>query len=372
MEAHQQLEIEFARWNGLEPAQMVACSSGTAALHLALETVNHKSAKRSCREVLVPDFTMIACARAVVLAGLKPVFIDCGEDLLLSPEVLHDYAGNQQPAAKQLAAKQLAANSCGSVVALMVVHIYGRRCDMNKIQDFAVNHGIDVIEDLAEAHGIPPHPCTAAACWSFYRNKIVAGEEGGAVWFRDPESAAHARELRTLGFTEAHDFIHTPRGHNYRMSEAHARLIIESLRTVGQNIRERRRIETEYSTWCPPEWRMPPRNVPWVYDIRIPGLDRSRQARIVAALNAEGIAARMSFFPMSEQPEFKTGRDSRGSRAWKASQEVFYLPIQPGRTTKASVRKSYRIIHNELSNTQPTTCSNEPLAEAGHGPATSH
>ena len=107
MQPHEQLEQEWAAFNDLDPAGMVACSSGTAALHLALEALQLQPGS-TC---ILPDFTMIACARAVTLAGLVPVFVDCGDDLLM------DMA--------------LTPQACGEKTsAVMIVHIYGRQQSM--------------------------------------------------------------------------------------------------------------------------------------------------------------------------------------------------------------------------------------------------
>lgn len=84
MEAYQRLEKEWAEFNGLDSAGMVACSSGTAALHLALEAFRLPPGS----EVLVPDYTMVACPRAVAMAGLTPVFVDCDKRLLMDLQLL--------------------------------------------------------------------------------------------------------------------------------------------------------------------------------------------------------------------------------------------------------------------------------------------
>ena len=345
MEAHQQLEKEWAEFNDLDPAGMVACSSGTAALHLALEAFRLPQGS----EVIVPDFTMIACARAVTLAGLMPMFVDCDERLLMDFPLL--YAGWDRNTARVRGIK-----------AVMAVHVYGRKADMNCIAEFCSSKmqggdGLRIVEDLAEAHGIRPHPATDAAAWSFYSNKIVAGEEGGAVWFRDPEHAALARQLRSLGFTEAHDFDHVPRGHNYRMSNLHAHHIVSDLRNqnglpwIEGNQRIRQEIESWYDAACPVEWRMPPRDVVWVYDVRIPGADRDDLKRIVSALNSEGIAARLSFLPMHAQREYTGCRrvwDGGHDHAFWASEQVFYLPVQPGKTTETDCKLAFDMIRGEV------------------------
>lgn len=317
MRAHESLEEKWAQFNHLDPAGMVCCSSGTAALHLALEALRLPPSA----QVIVPDYTMIACARAVTLAGLEPVFVDCDERLLMDltlPEM--------GPGVKNL-----------NTYAMMAVHVYGRRVDMHKLHQAAEPRGLAVIEDLAEAHGILPHKHTDAACWSFYRNKIVAGEEGGAVWFRNHIHAAMARQLRNLGSTSANDYTHMARGHNYRMSNLHAAYIMcesvvwhneNSIHHYERNVQLRREVEAAYNVQCPPEWRMPYRDAPWVYDLRIPGLTRGRQDKIVAGLRAVGVEARHGFKPMRRQPEYlNVNWPAEPTKADIASREVIYLPL---------------------------------------------
>lgn len=298
MNAYEELETKFAEWVGW-PGHYVACATGTAALHLAFE------AMRLSGEVITSDFNMIAVPRAITMAGLTPVFVDCNEKLLLDTDTV-----------------------CAPEV-VMATHVYGRRCDMESIHSPAPP--LIVIEDLAEAHGVKPHPQTDAACWSFYKNKIVAGEEGGMVAFADPDHARLARSLRCLGFTDAHDYTHEPRGHNYRLSNLHAKLVLESLLGVNGSATERREIEAWYVEFTPKEWMQPLREAVWVYDVRIPGLTYDRQDWIVRGLHGEGIQARHGFKPMTAQREF---RGKALPKALKASKEVIYFPVEPGKTTR--------------------------------------
>lgn len=313
MQAFEQLEQSFAAWAGVE--NPVACANGTAALHLALEALRLPLGS----EVLVPEFTMVACARAVVLAGLKPVFVDCGEDLLLNVELIGE-------------------RITPKTRAILPVHVYGRRCDVDAVMWWAHTNHLQVVEDLAEAHGIHPHSETDAACWSFYQNKIIAGEEGGLVSFRDPEKAALAKMLRCQGFAEQHDFLHVPRGHNYRLSNANANLVLNSLRMADENLISRKWVEAWYDECVPEEYHQPSRLVPWVYDIRVRGMQSKQQNEIVRKLNAAGVAVRHGFKPMSEQPEFMESREATTLRAFHLSQEVLYFPISPG-LTKLDVRR---------------------------------
>lgn len=312
MRPHEQLEHDWAEFNGLCPDGMVACSSGTAALHLALEAWLPGGGGQ---RVVVPDYTMVACARAVTLAGMVPAFADCDDRLLMrGKDALRIAYGVNAPA-------------------VMAVHVYGRKIDRELLS--AIAQGSLLIEDMAELHGQPPHKFASAACWSFYANKVVGGEEGGAVWFADYDVAAKARSLRSLGFTEGHDYLHAPRGHNYRLADSLATLVLGSLSKYPLNRAMRRHAEEAYDEALPAEFKMPPRDVPWVYDVRVPGLTYTAQAAVVRGLNAAGVAARMGFKPMSLQREYcGTGAEcaeKATSNAHRLAPQTLYLPLMSGK-----------------------------------------
>lgn len=355
-EPHRMLEECLASWSN--SAYVVSCSSGTAALHLALESLTLPQGT----SVVVPNYTMVACARAVELAGLVPVFCEVTDRMVMDLDHL-DYLCSHDD----------------SIMGVMPVHLYGRTVNMDELDVLRRKYGIYVVEDLAEAHGINPHWCADASCWSFYKNKIVAGDEGGAVAFREGKVASKARSLRSLGFTEAHDYTHIPRGHNYRMSNTHASLIMESLVKVGENLTERRAIEATYDKLIPYQWhnvKAGPREVVWVYDIRVPNMTSETQNLLINNLRQGGIQARHGFKPMTRQEEFKRlGRKQRkrqnrdmtrkltsdsktGAELWynggisnsdRLSREVIYLPVQPGVTTPRDVFRASELIHHTLT-----------------------
>lgn len=342
MESYELLEKKLQEWSGMP--YVVCCSSGTAALHLALEVLQLPPKSR----VIVPDFTMVACPRAVTLAGLEPVFVDCDDGLLLHLGYIADLAKDYD------------------VKAIMPVHVYGRHCMKHPSWvETCKKRGWYVIEDLAEAHGVRPHPQTDATCWSFYKNKIIAGEEGGAVGFRDGKLATRARQLRSLGFTDDHDFVHVPRGCNYRLSNANASCILPNFREVTweswdyqndggcvrweNNVRRRREAESWYDELCPAEYKMPSRDVPWVYDLRVPGMPALRQTELVRALQAEGIAARHAFKPCHTQREYISCPLYGSGNAIVASREIIYLSLTPGTVTKESCRKAFEIVRRVVS-----------------------
>jgi len=302
MEPYEVLEIEWADAVNVPAHNAVVCNSGTSALHLALESFQFPSGS----EVIVPEFTMIACARAVTMAGLTPVFVDCEDDLLID-------------------ASKIEAAVTPMTVAVMPVHVYGRQCDMEIISSVASEFDLKVIEDCAEFHGAPLSGKAYAFCWSFYRNKIVAGEEGGAVVFSDCKEniADRARCIRCQGFTAEHDFRHHPRGVNSRMPNSQANLVRQSLQMMYRNISARRVAEVALNRMIPQEHHGSPREVPWVYDVH----NATDASSIVRKLNGVRIPARRAFCPMSRQEEYRT--DVQFLNADRMYESVFYLPLSP-------------------------------------------
>lgn len=324
MEAYQELELAWGKYT--DGDHVVACSSGTAALHLALEAL----ALPLGSEVVLPDFTMVSCARAVAMAGLVPVFVDCTPRLVIDPALVETAVTPRTRA-------------------VMAVHVYGRSCDMPALADVCGKYDLYLLEDSAEAHGLPPHPSTDATCWSFYRNKIVAGEEGGAVAFACGDLAKRAKKLRSVGFTEEHDYTHIPRGHNYRLANCLARQVLDSLKNVDANQKTRREMERVYDAKCPEKWRMPYRDCVWVYDVRIAGMTPWAQSEAVRQLNRASIAARHGFKPMSSQKEFRGCRRLKGDSAALAAREVIYLPVNPGTDAERTAERAFDVLQRTLA-----------------------
>lgn len=318
--SHLLLERRWAEFCGRDPSCVVACSSGTAALHLAMESLRAARGWRDGDRALVPDYTMAACGRAVSLSGMVPEFVPWADDL--SIDLTDSKLEFMFRTSRMMTYRK--------VRAVMPVHVYGRRCEMDRVAEVAREEGIAVVEDLAEAHGVEPHPATDAACWSFYRNKIVAGEEGGAVLFRNREEADVARSLRSLGFGPVQDYRHRPRGHNYRLADSLADLILRSLDEYPNNVRRRSVLRAVYGSrdYGP---RVSFRRTPeadWVFDLRVQGMTRAEQDGLVALLKSQGVEARHGFYPLSLQDEWRAIGVKRGDAPADVF-ETIYLPLSP-------------------------------------------
>ena len=177
-------EAELAPYHSVPHA--VAVSSGTAGLHLALLTLGMGEGD----EVIVPSFTFVAVANAVLQVRATPVFAE------IDPVTL-----NLDPASVERAVTP-------RTRALLVVHTFGVMAEMDALQQIARRHALVLIEDACEAIGAqfgdPPNARRAGsfgdlAVFGFYPNKQLTTGEGGAVLARDPAHAARLRSLRNQG-----------------------------------------------------------------------------------------------------------------------------------------------------------------------------
>jgi len=221
MEYYKQLEEKYAKFTDSKYA--VTCNSGTAALHLGLLALGIKPGD----EVIVPDFTMAACGFAVSYCGATPVFVDCDITLCIDWKLIE-------------------AKITPKTKAIMPVHIYGRLCNMPEILKIAHRHGLKVIEDACEAQGAVRSSKADITCYSFYKNKIIHGEEGGICTTNKKEYADRINYLKNMAFGDKHDYFHEEIGYNYRMPESQAEMILGSLRGYPKERDRRRKLEKEF------------------------------------------------------------------------------------------------------------------------------
>lgn len=289
---YKQLEEAFARFTGKQYA--VAVNSGTAALHLSLVSLGIGPGD----EVIVPDFCMAAAAFAVSYTGATPVFVDCGLDMNIDPELIE-------------------ARITKRTRAIMPVHIYGRLCNMERINEIANKYALAVVEDACEVHGAKVGNADLT-CFSFYRNKIIHAEEGGIIVTDDERLYNDLQDLKSMAFGPEHNYFHKRIGFNYRMPDSQAEMALFSLKNVEKNLAKRKKIEGWYDTYLPKEIQLPKREVVWVYDIITPKKDE-----LVPKI--EG--ARHSFKPMSTMPMYKKEPKNMLSKFF--SENVMYLPVKP-------------------------------------------
>lgn len=306
----------------------VAVCNGTTALELAVECLGIGPGD----EVILPTFTIISCALAVVRAGATPVLVDC------------------DPTTWTMDVSQTAARVTRRTRAIMPVHIYGHPVDMDGAADIARQHGLAVIEDAAEAHGAEylTGRNTNTPAWrrcggfgdvsvfSFYANKIVTTGEGGMLLTDDLELAAKARSRLNLCFGRAERFRHEELGHNYRMTNLQAALGVAQLEQIEAALARKRTMARRYherlkdigALQLPPQasWA---RSVYWMYGVVVSEERGMDAAALASKLHARGVETRPFFLGMHEQPAFHERdlfRREKHPVAERIARQGLYLP----------------------------------------------
>lgn len=219
---------EFAATIGSEHA--LAVSSGTAALHLALQLVGVGPG----HEVFVSTLTFAASVNPIRYLGATPVFVDSERhswnvDAELLVEALDERARTGR-----------------LPKAVVVVHLYGQSADLDPIVAACTKYQIPLIEDAAEALGATYKGRSVgtfgrAGIFSFNGNKIITTSGGGMLVSHDARLIAHAKKLATQARDPAPYYEHSQIGYNYRMSNVLAAIGRGQLRVLQDRVEARRR-----------------------------------------------------------------------------------------------------------------------------------
>ena len=281
----------------------VAVSNGTVALQAALACLDLQPGD----EVILPTFTIISCAQAVLYNGGVPVLVDC------------------DPRTWCMDPNQVEAKITSRTSAIMPVHIYGHPVDMDPLFTLAEKHDLVIVEDAAEAHGASylsgrnGPDSTWRRCgglgqlstFSFYANKLITTGEGGMVLTDDPAYAKRLRDLRNLCFRPERRFYHTELGHNWRMTNLQAAIglaqlerfdeIIERKRWMGRSYTERLAGLAGVQLPVEEPWA---RQVYWMFGIVLDEATGLDAVELAKRLKARGVETRPFFLGMHEQPVF--------------------------------------------------------------------
>jgi perosamine synthetase len=288
-----EFEKRWAAYCGMKYG--VAMSNGTVALQAAVACLGLSPGD----EVIMPTFTIVSCALAVVYNHGLPVLVDSDADTWCM-----DPARIEERITK-------------NTKAIMPVHMYGHPVEMDPVLELATRHGLTVIEDAAEAHGATykGRRCGGLgnlSCFSFYANKIVTTGEGGMVLTNDEQLAERLRSLRNLGFRSDRRFYHTELGHNFRLTNVQAAIGVAQLERIEQSLAQKRWMGQAYTERLKdlPQLQLPVErewatNVYWMYGVVLresAGMDAAEFARRLAE---RGVMTRPFFLGMHEQPVFK-------------------------------------------------------------------
>lgn len=286
-------EESFAQ--SVDRAYGIAVSNGSVALDVAMQVLQIGEGD----EVILPTFTIISCAAAVVRAGAKPILIDC------------------DPITWNMQVAQIEAKITPRTKAIMIVHIYGLPVDVAPVLALAKKYNLFVIEDAAEMIGqdYKGKPCGSfgdVSTFSFYANKHITTGEGGMVVVNDPALAERARAARNLFFQPARRYVHEELGNNFRLTNIQAAIGLAQLERLPESIAKKRQIGKFYSLaladlqehlQLPLPQTAFAENIYWVYGIVVKN-PKIKMSELLLSLAANGIGTRAFFWPMHLQPVF--------------------------------------------------------------------
>jgi len=269
-----EFEEKFAAFNGVKYA--VAVNSGTAALHTALYTCGIKSGD----EIILPAFTFVSTASAIMQLNAKPVFADIDiNSLNISPDEI----------GKKISKK---------TKAIVPVHLYGNPCETHSIKRIAVKNRFWLVEDCAQAHGAKIGKRFVGSfgdfgCFSFAKSKNMTTGEGGMLTTNKGNLAETAKLIRQNGKQTWR--IHKMLGFNYRMTEMQAAIGLSQLKHLKKMNKLRQKNAQIYFRELKdldlklPQKRKNTEHVFYKFPILLPERMSSKRDWFVKAVKAENV-----------------------------------------------------------------------------------
>jgi len=299
--------------------QGIAVANGSVALDIALASLQLQPGD----EVILPTFTIISCAAAIVRAGAVPVCVDCDSGTW------------------NMTAAGIQSRITSKTRAIMVVHLYGLPCDMDPILALANQHQLRVIEDAAEMHGqtYRGRPCGSfgdISTFSFYPNKHITTGEGGMIVTDDELLGQRCRSLRNLCFQKKR-FVHEELGVNARLSNLQAAVGVAQLEQLPDFVLKKRRMGEIYSELLRDDDRLQlplsstdyAENIYWVFGVVLNDNVNVDAEELMSRLGEKGVGTRPFFWPMHEQPVFQRMglfANEHHPVAERIARRGFYLP----------------------------------------------
>lgn len=324
----QQFERDFAAYKGA--AHSVAVGSCTAALHLAMLGLGIGPGD----EVITTTMTFASSVTAIVHTGASPVLVDC------------------DAVTANVTAEAIDARITERTKAILVVHLYGRACDMGGIVNLARRKGLLLIEDCAHAvettyRGQPAGTFGDAGCFSFYVTKNITTGEGGMILTADEALANRLKILALHGMSRDawkrfsdEGYKHyevVEAGWKYNMTDMQAVIGVEQLKRVGSMWERRTAVWDHYNAAfadLPCVLPAPPAaGSRHAYHLYTPLLDLERlrvsRDHILTALTAENIGAGVHYLPVHGHPYYRRSLQSNYGypNADRIGQRTLSLPL---------------------------------------------
>lgn len=223
----------------LNIVNVVACQSGTSAIHLALRlsgvTINN--------EVIVPTLTFIAAINPIKYLGAEPIFMDCDDSLNMDCDKLEEFLKKECILTLNGLKNK---NTNRYIRALVVVHVFGYMANIEKIKELTDKYNIKLIEDATEAlgtcytdgkyNGKFAGTIGDFGAYSFNGNKIITTGGGGILVGQSSEEIKKAKYLSTQAKDDELYYVHNHIGYNYRMTNLQAALGVAQLESLEEFI----------------------------------------------------------------------------------------------------------------------------------------
>lgn len=298
-------EREFAQYIGVESS--VSVVNGTAALHIALRLLGVENNDL----VIMPNVTFVASANSISYIGASPLLIDIDKD---SWQMDLDLLENFLATDCMLDSSDILVHRETSrrISALMIVHVQGSVCDMDRLLAVCDYYKLPVLEDAAEALGAKYKGQYAGTlgdvgCFSFNGNKIMSTGGGGMIVSHNAELLRRAKHLTTTAKRDALTYFHDEVGYNYRLVNVLAALGVAQLEQLDSFIASKIDTASYYR-----------QNLQGVGDIGFQlaqdgvepnewlfTITTSSMQRLLGYLNANGIMSRPFWVPMNQLPMYK-------------------------------------------------------------------
>jgi dTDP-4-amino-4,6-dideoxygalactose transaminase len=332
-------EREFASFH--EAKHGIAVTNGTAALEVTMFAL----AVQPGDEVIVPDFTFIATASAVLAAGALPVLVDIERETLCVDAELAEAAITSR------------------TKAIVAVHMGGNPADLDVLGELCRKHGLTLIEDCAHAHasewrGKRVGSCGTAGTFSFQSGKLMTAGEGGIVITSDDAFERRARSVHDCGRLPGEWFYnHFQHGSNYRLSEWQGAVLSAQLSRLDAQTTLRhknaRLLDTELSKIegiTPQKLDLRcTRNGQYaqIFHVEPAKFGGISMKRFVEAMIAEGIPNQASYPPLHERDVFRNGSyRERLSGTQKTAKHEFLKGEFPN--TQRAARETYWVPQTAL------------------------
>jgi len=323
-----QFEREFAAYHGAEFG--IAVTNGTAALEVALAALGVGPGD----EVILPDFTFVATASAILFAGALPVPVDVTADTYcIDPDLVEGAITDRTKA-------------------IIGVHLGGHPADMDRLLKIAARHDLRLVEDSSHAHGSEWKGRRVGALgdvgtFSFQQSKLMTAGEGGIILTNDAELERRARSIHDCGRMPGEWFYsHFIYGSNYRLSEWQGAVLSQQLDRLDEQAAVRtRNTALLVQALAQIEGITPQATDPrctrnghygYIFHYDSAAFAGASTERFIQAFNAEGIPTQASYPPIHEMDVFQSGEYRQRLCPFQRDKEHAFLSAEYPNTARGA------------------------------------